>query len=67
MNILRILERNGRMELSDLASLLLPVSVGNKEKGNPDGEELGEDCETCKKDEDECVICRLRNILNEVD
>ena len=67
MNVLRILEKSGRMELADLASLLLPVSVEGKEKDKSDGEEFGEDCEKCKKDEDECVICRLRNILHEVD
>jgi len=67
MNVLRILEKSGRMELADLASLLLPVSVESKEKEKSKGEELGEDCEKCQKDEDECVICRLRNIMHGVD
>lgn len=67
MNVLRILEKSRRMELADLASLLLPVSVGGKEEDKPDSEEFGEDCEECQQDEDECVICRLRNILHEVD
>lgn len=67
MNIVKILGKSGRMELADLASLLLPTSVGRKEKNELDGDEFGEDCEECEEDEDECVVCMLRNILHKAD
>lgn len=68
MNIVKILGKSGRMELADLASLLLPTSVGRKEKNEPDCDEFGEDCEECEEDdEDECVVCMLRNILHSAD
>lgn len=68
MNVVNILRKSGRMELADLASLLLPVSVVRKEKDGPDDDESGEDCEECQEeDEEECVVCRLRGIIHKAD
>ena len=53
------------MELADLASLLLPVSVVGKEKDDPDDDESGEDCEGCDEDDEEmCEVCLLRGIIH---
>lgn len=67
MNVVRILGKSGRIELADLASLLLRVSIPEKKGVEPDDEEGDEACEGCEGDEDECVICGLGNILHEVD
>jgi len=67
MNVVRILGKSGRIELADLASLLLRVSVQEKKGVEPNDEEGDEACEGCKGDEDECVICGLGNILHGVD
>ena len=67
MNVMNILRKSGRMELADLASLLLPVSVVRKEKDGPGDDESGEDCEECEEDEEECVVCRLRGIIHKAD
>jgi hypothetical protein len=68
MNVVNILRKSGRMELADLASLLLPVSVVRKEKDGPTDDESGKDCEECEEDdEEECVACRLRGIIHKAD
>jgi len=67
MNVVKILGKSGRIELVDLASLLLPVSAMRLEKNESNDEGSEEDCEGCEGDEEECVRCGLRNILHEVD
>lgn len=67
MNVLRILEKRGRIELADLANLLLSFSVVGKKKDDPDDEESGEDCEGCEEEDEEmCEVCRLRRIIHTV-
>jgi hypothetical protein len=68
MDVVRILEGKGRIQLVELASLLLQNPAIGIEEEELGSEACEEDCEDCTEDH-ECKKCRSRNAiaLSEVD
>jgi hypothetical protein len=63
MDVVNILGKRRRMELVDLASMLLSSLTIKTEEDDPDSEGCEENCEECEEDEEECLLCRLRSII----